>query len=65
MRAIANQSGDEKPSVTWMTNNVKIIAALVVGFLVVNGSFYTISPTERGNVRRFGVPLLDKTDKPL
>jgi len=42
----------------------KIIVAAIVGFLVISNSYYTIQPSERGNLRRLGVVQYEKPVQP-
>lgn len=39
-------------------------AAVLLGFSVISGSWFKVEPTERGNVRRFGVVQYDKPLQP-
>lgn len=40
------------------------VVAALLAFFVIGGCWFTIEPTERGNVRRFGVVLYDKPVQP-
>ncbi|MGX9726507.1 MAG: SPFH domain-containing protein [Candidatus Electronema sp. VV] len=44
--------------------NAAWFAAVLIGFSIISGSWFKVEPTERGNVRRFGVVQHDKPLQP-
>jgi regulator of protease activity HflC (stomatin/prohibitin superfamily) len=49
---------------TALLRHARTVAIVLAVLIVLNGTWYTISPTDRGNVRRFGVVQYDKPVEP-